>query len=253
MEHQNKLSTKAIILAAGLSTRLRPITGDLPKCLLPLNEDTILDYQIQSLAQLPVDNLLIVAGYKCALIERHIASMQYAIPITIVYNELFKETDNAYSLSLALECVDIDNDTIIVLDGDILFDCELLRTLVQSPYDNVCLIDNTKTVEPEDCKVAVNGGTATRIGKAITGHGVYTSMIKLSNGLLAELQRELKASRTASEWYSEGLDRSLMRYPSTLRVVYTSGRLRCEIDTEEDLVYARAMHQQLKNVANNEL
>jgi choline kinase len=248
MRHQSKTNTKAIILAAGMSTRLRAMTEDLPKCLLSLNEDTILDYQIQSLAQLAIRHLFIVAGYKRALIERHVASVRSTIPITIVHNELFKETDNAYSLSLALERVDTDNDTIVVLDGDILFDFELLRTLVQSPYDNICMVDNTKTIEPEDCKVAVNSGTAMSIGKAVPGNVVYTSMIKLGNGLLVELQRELKAPRTAREWYSEGLNRLLTRYPSTMRVLYTNGRLRCEIDTYEDLVNARELYQRLKSM-----
>jgi choline kinase len=246
MTHPKSKKTKAIILAAGTSTRLRPLTEDLPKCLLPLNEEAIIDYQIRCLARFAVDKVIVVAGYKRVFLEEHMSSVEMGLPISIVYNELFEETDNAFSLSLALDHVDASNDTVIVLDGDILFEPALLRELVESPYDNACIIDNSKDIEPEDCKVVVINNTAARIGKRVPGNGVYTSMIKLSTGFLKAFARVLKEPRTQPEWYSEPLNRLLMKHPSTLHVIYTNGLLRCEIDTYEDLLYARALYQQIK-------
>ena len=71
-------------------------------------------------------------------------------------------------------------------------------------------------------------------------------MIKLSGDFLKAFTRALKEPRIEPEWYSEPLDRLLMKHPSTLHVVYTSGLLRCEIDTYEDLLYARTLYQQIK-------
>jgi choline kinase len=246
MTHQKSKKTKAIILAAGTSTRLRPLTEDLPKCLLPLNKDAIIDHQIRCLARFAVDHVFVVGGYKRVLLEEHIASVETGLPVSIVNNELFEQTDNAFSLSLALDRIDAGNDTVLVLDGDILFELALLKELIESPYDNACIIDNSRDVQPEDCKVVVRNDAATRIGKHVPGNVVYTSMIKLSGNFLKAFTRTLKEPRTQPEWYSEPLDRLLMKHPSTLRVVYTNGLLRCEIDTYEDLLYARTLYTQIK-------
>jgi CDP-glycerol glycerophosphotransferase (TagB/SpsB family) len=135
-----------------------------------------------------------------------------------VDNNVFYETDNAYSLSLALEHVDPSMDAIIVLDGDILFEFQLLRKLVQSPHDNACIVENGKKIEPEDCKVVVKNGSAASIGKSVPGNSVYTSMIKMSNKLLTEFKQALKEPRARLEWYSEPLNRLLLKFPSAMRV-----------------------------------
>lgn len=245
MRDNGKQSTKAIILAAGRSTRLQPLTEDVPKCLLYLNDETILDYQMRRLAKLEVECALIVAGYKRHLIERHIKGADYNVSVTIVDNKLFSETDNAYSLSLALEHVDPAVDAILVLDGDILFEFELLRRLVQSPHDNACIVDDEKKIEPEDCKVVVKNGSAASIGKSVPGNTVYTSMIKMSKGFLTEFKQALKEPRARLEWYSEPLNRLLLKFPSAMHVLYTNGMLRCEIDTYDDLIQARAFRQRI--------
>jgi choline kinase len=237
---------KAIILAAGASTRLRPLTEDLPKCLLPLNRDVVIDHQIRCLARFAVDHILVVAGYKRDLVQEHVANAETSIPISVIQNELFQQTDNAFSLSLALDHINVNNDTVLLLDGDILFEVELLKELIDSPHDNACIVDNRKEVLPEDCKVTVKNNTATRIGKRVPGRVVYTSMIKLSGDFLKSFARGLKEPRARPEWYSEPLDRLLIKYPSTLYVINADGLLRCEIDTYDDLLYARELYQQIK-------
>ena len=55
---------KAIILAAGASTRLYPLTLSKPKALLPIAGRTILDQQIESLIAAHIDEVILVMGYK---------------------------------------------------------------------------------------------------------------------------------------------------------------------------------------------
>ena len=50
---------KAILLAAGLGTRLRPITDNVPKCLVPINGKPLLGYWLDSLAKAGVGPILI--------------------------------------------------------------------------------------------------------------------------------------------------------------------------------------------------
>lgn len=239
---------KAIILAAGMSKRLRPMTGDKPKCLLKLNGETIIDYQVKCLAKANIDQILVVVGYKKDRVIDHIKKLSCRDLIKPIYNDIFDKTDNAYSLSLALDYVDTKIDSVIILDGDIIFDIKLLNKLIISEYKNVLVADNNKKIEPEDCKVLISNGYAIGIGKEVHGTAVYTSMIKMSGMFLDEFKKELKKSQIKTEWYSEPLNRLLIRYPKELRVMFTDSLLRCEVDTYEDLVYAKKLYNYIREL-----
>lgn len=84
----------AIILAAGISSRLYPITKDIPKCLLKINNIPIIERQIQYLREIDVQNIYIVVGY---LAEK----LDYLIDkygVTLIYNDKYSVFNNIYSL-----------------------------------------------------------------------------------------------------------------------------------------------------------
>ena len=60
---------KAIILAAGMGTRLRPITSSLPKCLVPVNSKPILEHQLEALLTAGVRDVILVVGYLSELVS----------------------------------------------------------------------------------------------------------------------------------------------------------------------------------------
>ena len=55
---------KAVILVAGVSKRLLPYTKDIPKCLIQLDDRTIMDYQLSALNQVGVRDIVMVVGYR---------------------------------------------------------------------------------------------------------------------------------------------------------------------------------------------
>lgn len=63
---------QAIILAAGLGTRLRPITDEVPKCMVPVNGIRIIDKQIDNLHKAGVKDIVIVGGYKADVLKKHL-------------------------------------------------------------------------------------------------------------------------------------------------------------------------------------
>ena len=65
---------RAILLAAGLGTRLRPLTDTTPKCLVPINGKPLLDIWCESLLSAGVTRLLINLHYKSELVQQHIAN-----------------------------------------------------------------------------------------------------------------------------------------------------------------------------------
>ena len=54
---------KAVILAAGVSRRLYPLTYDIPKCLIKVGEKPIINHQLDSLKNSGIDEIIIVVGY----------------------------------------------------------------------------------------------------------------------------------------------------------------------------------------------
>lgn len=237
---------KSIILAAGSSKRLEILTKDMPKCLLQLNGSTILNYQLDALKKADVDKVYIVTGYMSEMIEERVATLANVI---IVKNDKYLTTDNAYSLLLALKQVDSKTDSVIVLDGDIIFDPELLIALAESEFKNVMIVDNTKTITDEDCKVNIRNGYATAIGKQIDGQAVYTSMIKMAGEFLQAFKVEIQIEHSMPEWYSQPLNRLIISRDSLgineMHIIYSGKLNRCEVDTLEDLINARKIYKMI--------
>jgi len=238
---------KAIILAAGMSKRLRPVTNKIPKCLLKLDErTTILGYQINSLIKCGIEDIIVVVGYMKNLVLNYLYQQHYYNYTEVVYNKLFSETDNAYSLSLALDRVNDRKESVIVLDGDIIFDIELIKNLLSSKDRNIIVANNDKKIDNEDSKVAIKDGYVVGIGKEIKGDTVYTSIIKLGGEFLSAFKEKLKEPRTKLEWYSGPLNRLLELYPKEVSVSFTNGIDVSEVDTIEDLIHAREIYRRLR-------
>lgn len=92
---------KAIILAAGIASRLRPLTDHKPKCLLEIRKQCLLGRAIDGLIFNGIREVIIVTGY---LQEQIIGFVQGHYPdlkVEYIYNEKYASTNNIYSLWLA--------------------------------------------------------------------------------------------------------------------------------------------------------
>ena len=92
---------KALILAAGLGSRLAPITNDRPKSLVPVNGQPILMKQISNLYENGITDITIISGYKAEILENVVHS-KYP-EINIIYSVDYECTNNMYSAYLAKE------------------------------------------------------------------------------------------------------------------------------------------------------
>lgn len=76
---------KALLLAAGLGTRLKPITDIVPKCLVPINGKPLLEYWIDNLVNAGIKEILINTHYKKELVENFVQQNKYRKFITTIY------------------------------------------------------------------------------------------------------------------------------------------------------------------------
>ncbi len=78
---------RALLLAAGLGTRLRPLTDTVPKCLVPVHGRPLLDYWLDGLFEGAVEEVLINTHYLADAVAHHVAQSQWKDRITLVHEE----------------------------------------------------------------------------------------------------------------------------------------------------------------------
>ncbi len=116
---------KAVILAGGLGTRLRPYTYFVPKPMLPLGYQPLLEHVIEWLATLRITNIVICVGYLRKVIEEYFESgTDFGAKIT--YSRSRRPLGTAGQLKRAESLID---DTFLCLYGDSLYDFKLTEVL----------------------------------------------------------------------------------------------------------------------------
>lgn len=121
---------KAIILAAGEGSRLRPYTLDMPKCLVPLGGKGILNWQIDTMRSCGLDDITIVKGYLADKIDDK--------GLNTFVNKDYATTNMVMTLWCAKEKLE---DEVIVSYGDIVYSPQVLEALMKSPHDISVVVD----------------------------------------------------------------------------------------------------------------
>jgi NDP-mannose synthase len=110
---------RAVILAGGLGTRLRPYTTVLPKPLMPVGDRPILDVVVRQLARARFERVTIATGYLAELIEAFFGDgARYGIPI-----DYFREDEPLGTVG-ALSLIDGLDEDFLVMNGDVLTDLD---------------------------------------------------------------------------------------------------------------------------------
>ena len=94
---------KAVILAAGTASRLRPLTENTPKCLLKVNGKTLLERTLDNFINNGISEFLIVTGYLQNMIKDFVTTNYPLLNVRFIYNKDYSTTNNIYSLFLAEE------------------------------------------------------------------------------------------------------------------------------------------------------
>jgi histidinol-phosphate/aromatic aminotransferase/cobyric acid decarboxylase-like protein/NDP-sugar pyrophosphorylase family protein len=130
---------RALILAAGLGQRMRPLTTDVPKCLVEVNGIPILFRSLRVLASAGVTEAIIVVGHEAAQVRRRVGHNFAGIDVEYVDAPSFDTTNNIRSLWDARRYCDED---ILLLEGDILFDRDVVMRLREQVGSSMAVAAN---------------------------------------------------------------------------------------------------------------
>ena len=159
-------NNKALILAAGLGTRLAPITNDRPKSLVPVNGKPILIKQIENLKANGIVDITIVSGYKANVLE---AAVHEKYPeIKIVESVDYATTNNMYSAYLGIKAMFPDGiiRPFYMMNADVFYDASVITALEKDARSNLIVVDMGRYID-ESMKVVEKEGRLTAISKQI--------------------------------------------------------------------------------------
>lgn len=129
---------QAIILAAGMGKRLKDLTADNTKCMVKVNEETLIERGLRQLDKQGLDRIVIVVGYMGKKLIKYISTLDITTPIVFVDNPIFDRTNNIYSLYLAKEYL-LEQDTLL-LESDLIIEDGILENLINNPYPSLALV-----------------------------------------------------------------------------------------------------------------
>jgi len=124
---ENEPVTTALLLAAGTGSRLAPFTDSSPKCLVPVNDISILERLIDSLQEHNFKRLVIVVGHQADCIRNFLGTRAGGMDIVYVNSPLYKTTNNIYSLWLAGKVID---EPFLLIESDLVFDSAMLKGML---------------------------------------------------------------------------------------------------------------------------
>ena len=246
---------RAIILCAGLGSRLGSHTKTKPKCLVEFLGRTLLDWQTRALRQVGITDIILVGGYKKHLLER--------FNFKVAFNPRYRETNMLYSLLQAREDMLTDVDLLISY-GDIIYEPRIVAELGRSRGDIVVAADSAwrslwslRFADPlEDAETFKTNqdGLLTEIGGTPQNYaqidGQYRGLIKISQGYVPRFLDAAKALATADENIFDHLSMteflmSLIRSGEEINISWSqSGWL--EFDNTTDLDLYTGLEQQGK-------
>ena len=135
---------KAIILAAGYGNRMRPLTDDTHKTLLRIGGQTLIGRILDGLRAHAVTDIVVVTGHLADQLESALTAAYPDLRFTFVRNLRYRETNNIFSLALAFDAVEFDDD-ILLIESDLVYEPAVIRRAVESRYPNVALVDRFRS------------------------------------------------------------------------------------------------------------
>jgi len=239
---------KAIILAAGIGSRIRPLTDNCPKSLLKINNKTILEMMISHIQDCHINEIIFVTGYLENQIKEYVKKCFPDIKTYFVTNKKYTETNTGFSLLLAKDFV--KNADFIKFDADVVFDKEILKKLIECPYENSLCIDKNIDLDAEEIKVIIDDKNKIleasntvdpqkAIGESIGIEKIGKHTAKL---LFQELEIMMKDKKNHQEYYEAAYER-LIGKGESFHALDITGLDWVEIDTKEDFDFAKNMQK----------
>lgn len=234
---------KAIILAAGRGRRLYPYTKHIPKCLLDIGGETILEHQINHIRDCGINEVVIVVGFEFEKVENFLRNYDgLGIRIKTLFNPFYQTTNSLISLWIA-RCE--MNEDIVIINGDDVFEFDVIDQVLREREEKICLpVKKKSSYEEEDMKVVIQRGRITEIGKTLANHPSAESVgIRVFRDTGVELikraiEEEMRTEGSERKWYVSAI-KTLIKKGYRVKYVDIKDLFWMDVDYPSDLFRVR--------------
>lgn len=239
-----------VILAAGVGSRLRPMTNDKPKCLVKTANKEILQYQLDSYIKAGISEIFIVIGYEGQAIKEYCKHIK-DIKINIIENNDYEDTNNMYSLYLVKEYV--KGKKFILNNADLSISPDLVSLLVKDERENLVAVD-FGLYNDESMKVSVNNkNNIIDISKKVTEDvslGCSIDFYKFSSGssdiFFNEIEKIIEGDKNLKDWTEVAMQKLFISQKLEFQALDIQDTLWVEIDNYDDLALSDKIFSQVK-------
>ena len=139
---------KAVVLAAGVGSRLRPLTEETPKCLTEVGGRPMLEQTLGIFARNGIEETVVVVGHLGQVVIDRIGSTHGNMRVSYLWNEVYDRTNSMYSAWLAREHLE---QGAILIEGDTVFEEELISLVLREPSERAYWVVDRFTPEHDGC------------------------------------------------------------------------------------------------------
>lgn len=180
---------KAIIMAAGVGTRISRYLGEIPKCCVQIGDEPLICRTVRSLQRHGIQDISVGVGYRAPRVRADVATLN----VKTYENPFFDVTNSIASLWFARNELETDDD-VIILNGDLFFEDHLVPQVIKAPQDRVVFAD-PKRIHEADYRLNYSEGIVKDFGKALPPSkttGEYVGIAKIGNSFLKTFRKHLE-------------------------------------------------------------
>lgn len=254
---------QALILAAGMGSRLAPLTDRSTKCMVRLHGRRLIEYMLDGLRELGLSRAVVVVGHGGAEVRSVLGDCYQGLPICYVDNPDYRTTNNIYSVHLAAPHLCAE-DTLLI-ESDLIVDPAILHACAHepgpcaaavAPYEpwmdgTVTLLDESRAVRRFVPKRAFEPARASSYYKTVNIYKLHRDFCR--ELFLPGLRGHVERASTGS-YYEQVLGEIVERGLAPVRGVVVDSAPWYEIDTTADLraaeqIFAAPMMRGLSDYA----
>lgn len=142
---------QGVILAAGMGKRLKELTKNNTKCMVKVNEQTLIERMLRILDRKSLSRIIIVVGYKGKELMDYIGSLNINTKTVFIDNPIYSRTNNIYSLSLADSYLKAE-DTIL-FESDLIFEESIVDKVLEDKRETLAVVDKFESWMDGTCMI----------------------------------------------------------------------------------------------------
>jgi len=230
----------AVVMAAGLGTRLKDITIDTPKPLVEIEGKPLIEYGIRFLHSLGADRIIIVGGFQIDKLRSVVKDID--ANVEVVENKKFR-LGNIFSLQCGLDLVDT---SCVVYHADHIFRKEIADKMAKQLGNKFLIFtDNDRKLTDDDMKVKTSdsGDKLKFVSKTLQDYSLGYVGITYCPEQYLPLYKQTIKDVIAKDFEQAVSEHVMQKIVDTDHVGFYIGDISgyewLEIDTQEDLIHAR--------------